>query len=95
MLALYIIESFEPTTQKRFELTVKLGTDTDELRTKVERILRRYQIEFELRTASDEELCYEVKVPLDRETEPITDAILALDPDGHGAVNWGDKKEKK
>ena len=95
VLALYIIESFEPQTQKSFELKVKLGTETDELRDKVERILRRYRIEFELRTASDEELCYEVKVPLEMETEPITDAILALDPDGHGAVNWGEKKEKK
>jgi hypothetical protein len=95
VLALYIIESFEPQTQKAFELKVKLGTETDELRDKVERILRRYRIDFELRTASDEELCYEVKVPLGMETEPITDAILALDPDGHGAVNWGEKKEKK
>jgi uncharacterized protein DUF4956/MgtC family protein len=95
VLALYIIESFEPETQKRFDLSVKLGKETDTLRSKVERILARYQIEFELRTTSDEELCYEVRVPLDAETEAITDAILALDPDGHGAVNWGEKKEKK
>jgi Domain of unknown function (DUF4956)/MgtC family len=95
VVALYIIESFEPTSQKRFELAVKLGKETDELRPTVEKILGRSQIEFELRTASDEELCYDVKVPLDAETEPITDAILALDPEGHGAVNWGEKKEKK
>jgi uncharacterized protein DUF4956/MgtC family protein len=95
VLALYIIESFEPETQKHFELKVKLGKETDTLRPKVERILSRYRLEFELRTASDEELCYEVKVPLQTETEPITDAILDLDPDGHGAVNWGEKKEKK
>jgi uncharacterized membrane protein YhiD involved in acid resistance len=95
VLALYIIESFEPETQKNFELKVKLGTETDNLRPRVERILARYRIEFELRTASDEELCYDVKLPLQTETEPITDAILALDPDGHGAVNWGEKKEKK
>lgn len=92
---LFIIESFEPTTQKHFELTVKLGSDTDKHRTKVERLMRRFRVEFELRTASDEELCYDVKVPLEMETEPITDAILALDPDGKGAVNWGEKKEKK
>jgi uncharacterized protein DUF4956/MgtC family protein len=95
VLTLFIIESFEPSTQKRFELTVKLGKNTDELRPKVESILTRRQVEFELRTASDEELCYDVKVPLEVETEPITDAILALDPEGHGAVNWGEKKEKK
>jgi uncharacterized membrane protein YhiD involved in acid resistance len=95
VLALYIIESFEPETQKNFELKIKLGSETDSLRPKVERILSRYRIEFEIRTASDEELCYDVKLPLQTETEPITDAILALDPDGHGAVNWGEKKEKK
>jgi hypothetical protein len=95
VLALYIIESFEPTTRKRFELTVKLGKNTDALRPKLERILSRYQIEFELRTASDEQLCYDVGVPFDRETETVTDAILDLDQEGHGAVNWGEKKEKK
>lgn len=95
VIALYIIESFEPETKKRFELKVKLGKDTDALRPKLERILSRYQLEFELRTASDEELCYDVGVPFDTETETVTDAILDLDPDGHAAVNWGEKKEKK
>ena len=95
VLALYIIESFEPETQKNFELKIRLGKETDTLRPKVERVLSRYRVEFEIRTASDEELCYDVKLPLQTETEPITDALLALDPDGHGAVNWGEKKEKK
>jgi Domain of unknown function (DUF4956)/MgtC family len=95
VLALYIIESFEPETQKKFDLSVKLGEETDAHRGKIERILRRYRIDHELRTASGEELCYDVKVPLELEIEPVTDAILALDPDGRGAVNWGDKKERK
>jgi uncharacterized membrane protein YhiD involved in acid resistance len=95
VLALYIIESFEPETQKHFEFKVKFDKDTDTLRPKIERILSRYRVEFEIRTASDEELCYDVKLPLQTETDPITDALLALDPDGHGAVSWGEKKEKK
>jgi Domain of unknown function (DUF4956)/MgtC family len=95
VLVLFIIESFEPSTQKHFELMVKFGKDTDELRPKVEAILQRRHVEFELRSASDEELCYDVKVPLEVDTEPITDSILGLDPEGHGAVNWGEKKEKK
>jgi uncharacterized membrane protein YhiD involved in acid resistance len=95
VLALYVIESFEPETQKQFDLAIKLGPGTDERRGKVERILRRHRIDYELRTTSDDELCYNVKVPLELETEPVTDAILALDPGGHGAVNWGDKKERK
>ena len=95
VVMLFIVESFEPSTQKHFELTVKFGKDTDELRPKVEAILQRRHVDFELRSASDEELCYDVKVPLEMDTEPITDSILGLDPEGHGAVNWGEKKEKK
>lgn len=95
VLALYIIESFEPETQKKFDLSIKLGTETDKQRSKVERILRRYRIEYELRTAADDELCYDVKAPLELELDPVTDAILALDPNGQAAVNWGDKKERR
>src|SRR5687767_2333847 len=39
--ALWVLESFEPDTMKRFTLRIKLGEDTDELRPKIETILRR------------------------------------------------------
>src|SRR5262245_13653345 len=48
VLTLFIIESFEPSTQKHFELKVKLGKSTDELRPKVESILTRRHVELEL-----------------------------------------------
>ncbi len=47
--ALWVIESFEK-GQKAFDLKIKVGKDTDALRPKIEEILRRYRLKFELRT---------------------------------------------
>jgi MgtC family len=91
--ALWVIESFEQ-GMKRFDLRIKAGKDTDALRPKFEEILRRYDLKFELRTSSDEEVCYDVQVPLEFKTDRISNAILRLDPEGHGAVEWADKKAK-
>lgn len=95
VLALGIIESFEPQRRKHFTLTVKAGKDTDELRPKIESILGRYQAEFELRTSADEEVCYDVQVPLTVQTDDVSDSILRLDPQGHAAVEWTEKGKKK
>src|SRR5687767_14716043 len=54
--ALWVIESFEPHSRKAFDLKVKAGDQTDELRPKIESILRRHDCEFELRVSSDEEV---------------------------------------
>jgi uncharacterized membrane protein YhiD involved in acid resistance len=92
--ALWVIESFEPRSLKHFDLKVKAGDDTDSLRPKIEAILARFNLDFELRTASDEEVCYDVQVPLEIPTDRISNAILKLDPDGHAAVDWSEKKAK-
>jgi uncharacterized membrane protein YhiD involved in acid resistance len=92
--ALWVIESFEPHTRKRFDLKVKLGKDTDERRKNIEGVLQRFRLEYELRTSADEEVCYEVGVPLELHTDRISNAILRLDPDGHGSVEWAEKKAK-
>jgi uncharacterized membrane protein YhiD involved in acid resistance len=92
--ALWVIESFEPRSRKAFDLKVRAGEQTDELRPRLEAILRRYSCEFELRASSDEEVSYEVQVPLDVQTDDVSNAILRLDPDGHAAVDWAEKKKK-
>jgi hypothetical protein len=92
--ALWVIESFEPHSRKAFDLKVKAGDQTDELRPRIESILRRHDCEFELRASSDEEVCYEVQVPLELQTDDVSNAILRLDPDGHAAVDWTAKKKK-
>jgi uncharacterized membrane protein YhiD involved in acid resistance len=91
--ALWVIESFEPQL-RHFELKIKAGDDTDSLRPKIEAILERYQLQFELRSSSDEEVCYDVKVPYEVQTDRISNTILRLDREGHAAVEWSEKKNK-
>ena len=93
ILMLGIIESFEKGV-KKFELTIKAGNQTDELRPKIESVLSRFKLPYELRASADEELCYELVVPFDVERDRVTNAILRLDPEGHAAVDWSEKKNK-
>jgi uncharacterized membrane protein YhiD involved in acid resistance len=93
VLALGIIESFEKGV-KKFDLTIKAGNQTDELREKVEAILRRHKLGSDLRASADEELCFEVQVPIDFERDRVTNAVLRLDPKGHAAVIWSEKNNK-
>jgi uncharacterized membrane protein YhiD involved in acid resistance len=92
--ALWVIESFEKGI-KRFDLKIKAGKNTDALRPDIEAILKRFDLKFELRTSSDEEVCYDVFVPIETQTDRVSNAILKLDPHGHGSVDWGEKKSKK
>lgn len=92
--SLWVIESFEPHSRKAFDLKVRAGDQTDELRPRIEGILRRHDCEFELRASSNEEVTYEVQVPLEVQTDDVTNAILRLDPAGNAAVDWTEKKKK-
>ena len=91
---LFVIESLEPPALKTFELKLK-AKDTEPLKPKLEELLKRNRLEFELRTATAEEVCYEVKVPLDRKTDRLSNMILKLDPENVSGVEWDEKKEKK
>ena len=93
ILALGVIESFEKGL-KRYELKIKAGKETDGKRPKIESILRRNELPFVLQTSADEELAYEVDVPLDVKRDRISDSILRLDPSGHMSVDWTEKKAK-
>lgn len=93
-VVLWIIESFEPRL-RHFDLKIKAGNDTDSLRPRIESILGRYDLTYELRTSSDEEVCYDVQVPFDVQTDRISNTILQLDREGHAAVEWTEKKKVK
>jgi len=93
--ALWVIESFEPESKKPFMLRIKAAEDTDAMRDEIERILDSYKLPFELRSASDEEVCYEIQVPMEVHTDDVSNRILTLDPEGHLAVEWEEKKAKK
>jgi uncharacterized membrane protein YhiD involved in acid resistance len=95
--SLWVIESFEPETTKAFDLRIKdeKNKDTDALRPKIEDALRRFKLKFELRTSSDEEVCYDVQLPLEIKTDRISNTLLKLDAEGHLAVEWSEKKKAK
>jgi uncharacterized membrane protein YhiD involved in acid resistance len=92
--SLWIIEGFEPKT-RIFELTVKLGDKTAELRPRVEAILRRNKAEYELRSQSDEEVCYFVTAPFDLQTDRVSSALTSLVDKGQAAVEWDEKSKAK
>jgi uncharacterized membrane protein YhiD involved in acid resistance len=94
LVALWVIESFEPKKRDAFVVKVKIGKDTDSRRGDIETILRRHHVDFELSSSSDEEVCYDVEVPLELRRDRVTNAILKLDPAGHAAVEWAEKKTK-
>lgn len=94
LLVLWLIESFEPEGRKLFELKIKMGDDTDGRRKEFDGILKKYHVDFDLLTSSDEEVSYEVWVPLEMQKERLANSILKLDPEGHASVEWVEKKPK-
>ena len=94
LIALWVIESFEPEGKKPFELKIKMGDDTDGKRKEFDAVLNRYHVDFDLLSSSDDEVCYEVLVPLEMQKDRLSNAILKLDPEGHGSVEWNEKKPK-
>jgi len=93
-LALWIIEGFEPQSRV-FELSVKLGERTAQLRPRVEAVLRRFKADYELRGQSEEEVSYMVTAPLELHTDRVSNALSALVATGKGAVEWKEQAKVK
>jgi uncharacterized membrane protein YhiD involved in acid resistance len=91
---LLVIESFEPQT-RIFELSVKLGEKTAQMQQQIEAVLRRFKTHFELRTVSEQEACYLVSAPSSIRTDRATRLLMALEPDGKGAVEWKEVNKAK
>jgi hypothetical protein len=90
---LWVIESLEPAKTKLFMLKVTTK-DAAGFRPKLEELLRRHRLAFELRTSSTEEVHYEVQLPFNRRTDRISNEILALDSENKTEVDWDEKKPK-
>jgi uncharacterized membrane protein YhiD involved in acid resistance len=93
----WLLESLEPEPYNTFELTVTVkepSKDSTDLKAGIEQILRRQHIPFELRTTSPDDLAFEVKVPLKRNTDALSTAIAHLDPTQAIEVKWDKKKDK-
>ena len=94
VFCLWIIEGFEPQTRV-FELTVKMGDKTQDFRPKIEEVLRRFKARYELRTAAEDVITYMVTTPRMLRTDRVSNAIMELDPDGKGAVEWNEISKDK
>lgn len=94
LVMLWVIESFEPQARQRFTLKVK-AEDALELKPRIDEYLARQRVEYELRSSTKEEVCYEVKLPLERKTDRLSAGILKLQPNSPTGVEWEEKKEKK
>jgi hypothetical protein len=88
------VESFEPQARQLFTLNVKVS-DPSAFRPKLEALLARYRLQFELRSSTPEAVTYEVRLPLDKKIDRLSNAILKLDPQNATGVEWEEKKEKK
>ena len=94
VIMLWILEGFEPQTRV-FELSLKLGDATQDLKPKIEQILRRYKVRYEMRVSSAEELGYQVTTPRKLQTDKVSTELMELVPEGKGAVVWDEKSKDK
>ncbi len=90
---LWVVESFEPERRRTFGLKVS-SADPAAIRPGVEAILRRYKVDYDLRTAGPKELVYEAQLPWDIRTERVANAILGLEDSAEKEVVWEEKKKK-
>jgi uncharacterized membrane protein YhiD involved in acid resistance len=91
---LWVIESFEPRALKIFDLKITAENEAESLRPRIEQVLRRFRLPFEGRSLNSNELSYEVQMPFDSSTDPVSHGIVALSPKTDMGVEWTDKKPK-
>ena len=94
LMLLWIVESFEPIATRLFVLKIK-AKDPGKLKGRVEDVLKRTRVPFELRAVGEDELDYELKWPLEHKTDRLSEAILAIDPGTTKEVQWEQKSDKK
>jgi uncharacterized membrane protein YhiD involved in acid resistance len=95
VFCLWIIEGFEPQT-RLFELSVKMGSKTSDLRPKIEEVLRRFKARYELRSTAEDNVIYMVTTPKALRTDRVSNALMELAPDAKGAaVEWNERQKDK
>ena len=94
LIVLFLLESFEPESTKLFEVTIESKADLN-LRSQIQAVFKRAGAEYELRSVSEGELVYEVRLPFKRRTDKLSTAIVALDKSSEIAVEWKEKKPKQ
>ena len=90
---LWVLESKEPERCAPFALTVK-NADPAGLRRKVETVLRRHNLEYDLRSWGQDELVYSVEVPIAKRTDAISSQLVSLGGKEPVGIEWSEKKPK-
>jgi hypothetical protein len=72
-----------------------MGDKSLDMRPKIEEVLRRYKARYELRTAGEDALVYMVTSPRSMRTDRVSTAIVELEPEGKGSVEWTEKPKDK
>jgi uncharacterized membrane protein YhiD involved in acid resistance len=94
LLVLLIVESFDPAPFSLFELAISTK-DAANMKESIEGVLHRRDILFELRGASEEEISYEVKLPLNLHTDTVSEELMSLNAKEPVNVKWDAKKATK
>ena len=93
-LCLWVIEGFEPQT-RLFELTVKMGDKTLRNAAEDRGSAQALQVALRDRTAGEDTLVYMVTTPRSMKTDRVSNAIMELEPEGKGSVEWSEKSKDK
>ena len=94
LAVVWVLESQEPEGAKDFLLKLK-GKDSGRLKDGLEKMLSKNNVKYELRTSSQDDLHYSVRLPLTKRTDRLTNAILELGEHQDLSVEWSDKKPSK
>ena len=91
---LWLLESIEPKATDLFTLKVT-AKDPAAVKPKLDALLTRYHLKFEMRGTSQEDLHYEVRTPAGGKTDRLSERIFKLDPENVTEVAWEEKKDMK
>jgi uncharacterized membrane protein YhiD involved in acid resistance len=91
---LWSLESLEPERRTTFELTVG-ASDPSSFQPRLERLLRRHRIRYELRSTGAKEIVYQAEIPPTTGTGRLSDAILRLPGEQNREIRWVEAKETK
>lgn len=90
MLALWLVEFFEPPARKHFELRLKTA-NAAEFRAKAEDVLKALNLEHELLVEDEDEIRYSVAAPVDIRTKDVSDTLRVVGG-GNLVVRWEEKR---
>lgn len=92
LLVLGVVESLAE-GRKLFDLTIE-GDGVGDARKRIETLLQRQRIEYELRSSAEGTLCYAVRLPIDRGTDRVSSAIQHVAGARVSSVRWEERKVK-